>query len=125
MKKYQLLLILCCSFCLVGCSLYHQAPIVQQLVDSRQSEVTIIPSNTTLAAMSGCSRYRYIDSGYAVEFRSQICTENGHSQLYPVDGGYAIKTDAGIGNTVIRFFHKDIGNDIVLAMSDALSKNLT
>lgn len=109
----------------MGCSLSQQAPIVQQLVDSRQTEVTIVPSNTTLTPMSGCSRYRYMDSGYAVEFRSQICTGNTTAQLYPVTDGYAIQTDTGLSEPVIRFFHKDIANNIELAISDTLNKTLT
>lgn len=125
MKKYLLLFVFCA--CLAGCSSLGQwSTAVQNFVDSRQSEVTIEPSHTTVVPMAGCLRYRYIDTGFSVEFRSQICDgPMGHIQLYPVEDWYAIKTDTGISEPVIRFFHKDMANNIELDISNTLNGNLT
>lgn len=57
---------------------------------------------------------------------SQICgISSGQFQLYPITEGYAIKTETGISDPVIRFFRKDIDNDITLDISNTLADTLT
>lgn len=125
MKKKLFLI----PFCIVlaGClSLDKQSNVVTDLVNPRQAEVSIQLIDIAMPAMTGCSRYTYADSGYGVQFVSQICdTDLGHYQLYPVTEGYAIKTDTGISDPVIRFFRKDIVSDITLDISNTLNENLT
>jgi len=124
MKKYCLLLAFC--LCLTGCaSLEQSSSAVQKLTNSRQSQVSMVVSHTTVTPMTWCSWYRYVDSWFAIQFRSQICTGENPAQLYPVDEWYAIKTSAGISDPVIRFFHKDIANNIELSISNTLNVYLT
>ncbi len=120
MKKYLFLVPFCVI--LAGClSLDKPSDAVTDFVNPRQAEVAIEIADIAVPATNGCSWYTYADSGYGVEFMSQICdTSIGHIQLYPVTDGYAIKTDTGISDPVIRFFHKDIMSDITLDISNAL-----
>ncbi len=100
--------------------------VVTDFVNPRQAEVAINIVDIARPAMPWCAWYTYADSGYGVEFVSQICdTPLGHFQLYPVTDGYAIKTETGISDPVIRFFQKNMVNDITTDISNTLNNNLT
>ncbi len=124
MKKYLLLI----AFCIVcaWCALQKPSDVVTDFVNPRQAEVAIDIIDIAQSAMPWCAWYTYVDSGYGVEFKSQICdTSLWHSQLYPITEGYAIKTDTGVSDPVIRFFPKDMVSDITTDISNTLQESLT
>ncbi len=125
MKKYLFLIAFCVVFAWCA-SLQQPSDVVTDFVNPRQAEVAIDIVDIAQPAMSWCAWYTYADSGYGVEFASQICdTSLGHTQLYPVTEGYAIKTDTGTSDPVIRFFPKNIVTDITLDISNTLNGVLT